>query len=180
MRVLVAGASGAIGRRLVPALAATGHQVTATTRSQRHTANLREAGADPVVVDGLDGVAVRETVALAAPEVVIHEMTAIPATSRVRHFDRVFAATNALRTRGLDHLLTAASAAGVSRVIAQSYTGWPNCRSGGPVKTEDDPLDANPPAEQRESLAAIRYLEDKVLSADDIGMTGIVLRYGSL
>ena len=162
----------------MPALTGAGHQVTATTRSEGNTASLREAGADPLVVDGLDGVAVDEAVARAAPEVVIHEMTAIPALSNVRHFDRVFSATNALRTRGIDHLLAAASAAGVTRMIAQSYAGWPNARTGGPVKTEDDPLDPQPPAEQRESLDAIRYLEDKVPGAD--GMTGIVLRYGSL
>ncbi len=178
MRVLVAGASGAIGGQLLPALTAAGHQVTATTRNQASTARLSALGAEPVVVDGLDGPAVTEAVAKAAPDVIIHEMTAIPASFGLRHFDRVFATTNELRTKGLDHLLAAASAAGVGRVIAQSYTGWPNLRSGGPVKTEDDPLDPEPPAEQRESMAAIRYLEQAVQAVE--GVTGLALRYGSL
>jgi 2-alkyl-3-oxoalkanoate reductase len=178
MRVLVAGASGAIGRMLVPALLADGHQVTATTRKPENTARLSAAGAAAVVVDGLDALAVGETVAKAEPDVVIHEMTAIPPAFGLRHFDRTFAATNELRTKGLDHLLAAAAAAGARRVIAQSYAGWPNARTGGLVKTEEDPLDPDPPAEQRASLEAIRYLERAVVEAS--GMTGIALRYGNL
>ncbi len=178
MRVLVAGASGAIGRMLVPALIADGHQVTATTRKPGNVAALSAAGAAAVVVDFLDALAVGEAVAKAEPEVVIHELTAIPASFGFRHFDRTFAATNELRTKGLDHLLAAAGAAGAQRVIAQSYAGWPNARTGGPVKTEDDPLDPDPPAEQRVSLEAIRYLERTVVRAS--GMTGLALRYGNL
>ncbi len=178
MRVLVAGASGAIGKQLVPALVAAGHQVTATTRNPRNTASLSAAGATPVVVDGLDALAVGEAVAKAEPEVIIHEMTAIPPSFGLRNFDRSFAVTNELRTKGLDHLLAAAAAASVGRVIAQSYAGWPNARTGGPVKTEDDPLDPDPPANQRASMKAIRYLEDAVTHA--AGITGIALRYGSL
>ncbi len=162
----------------MPALTEAGHQVTATTRSQRNVASLEAAGSTAVVVDGLDQLAVGEVVARAAPDVVVHEMTAIPAASSVRHFDRLFAATNELRTKGLDYLLAAASAAGVPRVVAQSYAGWPNARTGDTVKTEDDPLDPDPPAEQRESLGAIRYLEDTVLHAT--GVSGLALRYGSL
>ena len=178
MRVLVAGASGAIGRQLVPALIGAGHQVTATTRSPRNIAALSATGATPVVVDGLDALAVGEAVAKAEPDVIIHEMTAIPPSFGLRHFDRVFAATNELRTRGLDHLLAAAAASGVGRVIAQSYAGWPSAPTGGPVKTEEDPLDQDPPAGQRATIAAIRYLEDTVTSAS--GITGLALRYGSL
>jgi nucleoside-diphosphate-sugar epimerase len=174
----VAGASGAIGRQLVPALIAAGHQVTATTRSPGKTASLSAAGATPVVVDCLDAIAVGEAVAKAEPEVIIHELTAIPPSFGLRHFDRTFAVTNELRTKGLNHLLAAADAAGVRRVIAQSYAGWPNARIGGPVKTEEDPLDQDPPAEQRASIDAIRYLEDTVTSAS--GITGLALRYGSL
>jgi 2-alkyl-3-oxoalkanoate reductase len=177
MRVFVAGATGAVGRQLVPALISAGHQVTATTRSPAKLAGLRSAGARPVVVDGLDAMAVGEAVARAEPEVVLHEMTAIAGVPSLRHFDRSFAVTNELRTRGIDHLLAAATAAGVRRVIAQSYAGWPGARSGGPVKTEDDPLDPRPPAAQRESFAALRYLERAVLGAP---LEGIVLRYGSL
>jgi nucleoside-diphosphate-sugar epimerase len=177
MRVFVAGATGAVGQQLVPALVSSGHQVTATTRSPAKLAGLRSSGAAPVLVDGLDAMAVGEAVARAEPEVVIHEMTAIPGSIDLRHFDRTFAATNALRTRGIDHLLAAAVAAGVRRVIAQSYAGWPYSRSGGPVKTEEDELDSRPPDAQRETLAAIRYLEHAVLSAP---LEGIVLRYGNL
>jgi len=178
MRVFVAGATGAIGKQLVPALVVAGHQVTATTRYPRNTAGLSAAGASPVVVDGLDAVAVGEAVARAEPDVIIHEMTAIPPSFGTRNFDRTFAATNELRTRGLDHLLAAAAASGVRRVIAQSYAGWPNARTGGPVKTEDDSLDPDPPPGQRASIEAIRYLEDTVTHAD--GITGLALRYGSL
>lgn len=177
MRVLVVGASGAIGRQLVPQLLAAGHQVTATTRSPAKLDSLRSAGADAVVLDGLDGAAVGQVVASAEPEVVVHEMTAIPASVNVRAFDKTFAPTNRLRTEGLDHLLAAAVAQGVRRFIAQSYGGWPNARSGGPVKTEDDPLDPSPPQAQRASLDALRYLEHAVTSAP---LEGLALRYGNL
>src|SRR5215475_11145474 len=177
MRVFVAGAAGAIGQQLLPQLVAQGHQVTASTRSAAKAARLRELGAEPVVVDGLDAMAVGEAVARAEPEAVVHQMTSLAGGSDLRNFDKMFAVTNQLRTQGTDHLLAAAAAAGVRRFVAQSYTGWSNIREGGPVKTEDDPLDPNPPAEQRESLAAIRYVEQVVPAAAQ--MEGIVLRYGS-
>lgn len=177
MRVFVAGATGAVGRHLVPQLVAAGHQVTATTRSQGKLAGLRDAGAEPVVLDGLDAMAVGEAVARAEPEVIVHEMTAIPGDLDLRHFDRSFAVTNRLRSEGIDHLLAAASAASVRRVIAQSYAGWPGGRSGGPVKTEEDPLDPSQPAAQRESFRAIAHLERAVTSAP---LEGVVLRYGNL
>ena len=177
MRVFVAGAAGAIGQQLLPQLAAQGHQVTAATRSPVKVAMLRELGADPVVLDGLDPAAVGEAVARAEPEVVVHQMTSLAGGTSLRRFDQVFATTNRLRTEGTDHLLAAAAAAGTRRFIAQSYTGWTNARSGGPVKDEDDPLDPAPPAAQRESLAAIRHLERVVPAAAP--MQGIVLRYGS-
>ena len=177
MRVFVAGAAGAIGRQLLPQLAAQGHQVTAATRSPAKAGLLHELGADPVVLDGLDAAAVGEAVARAEPEVVVHQMSSLAGGSSLRRFDRVFATTNRLRTEGTDHLLAAAAAAGARRFIAQSYTGWPNARSGGPVKDEEDPLDPSPPAAQRESLAAIRHLERVVPAAAP--MQGIVLRYGS-
>ncbi len=123
MRVLVIGATGAIGRQLVPQLVAAGHQVSTTTRSPAKLDGLRAAGTDPLVLDGLDGAAVGEAVARAEPEVIVHEMTAIPARLNLRKFDRTFAATNQLRTVGIDHLLAAAAAQGVRRVIAQSYRG---------------------------------------------------------
>jgi nucleoside-diphosphate-sugar epimerase len=173
MRVFLAGATGAIGRRLVPLLVARDHQVTATTRSDEKLAELRRLGAEAVVMDGLDAVAVGEAVARAEPDAIIHQMTALAGKPDLKHFDRWFALTNALRTCGTEHLLAAASAAGVERLIAQSFTGWTNIREGGPVKTEDDPLDPHPAQAQSESLAAIRFLEQAVLEAP---LEGIVLR----
>lgn len=177
MRVLVVGATGAIGRQLIPQLVQAGHQVSATSRSPAKLDSLGAAGANPVLLDGLQAQAVGEVVAKAEPEVIVHEMTAIPASINLRKFEQTFAATNKLRTTGLDHLLAAAAAQGVRRLIAQSYGGWPNIRSGGPVKTEDDPLDPDPPATQRATLDAIRYLERAVTTAR---LEGLALRYGNL
>ena len=175
MRVFVTGATGALGRHLVPGLVAAGHEVTATTRTPDKVAQLREAGAEPVIVDGLDREAVITAVLGAAPEVIVHEMTALASLRSLRNFDREFAATNELRIRGTDNLLAAAAEAGTRRVIAQSYTGWPNERSGGPVKTEDDPLDPRPIRSTVQGLAAIRHVEEAVPAG---APEGIVLRYG--
>lgn len=177
MKVFVAGATGAVGRQLVPGLVAAGHQVTATSRSPDKLDGLRAAGADPVRLDGLDGAAVGEAVGRAGPEVIIHEMTALPQSLDLRHFDRTFAVTNELRTRGLDHLLAAAEQAGTRRVIAQSFAGWPTAGTDGQVTTEADPLDTHPPAAQRETFAAIRYLEQALADAQ---VEGVALRYGGL
>ena len=174
MHVYIAGGTGVVGRRLIPQLVARGHRVTATTRDPAKVAGARDAWArEAVVVDGLDSAAVGEAVAKAEPDAVVHQMTSLAGTLDPKHFDRSFAMTNRLRTEGLDHLLAAAQASGVRQVVAQSYTGWPNIRSGGWVKDEEDPLDPEPPKAQRESLAAIRYLEETVQKAD-----GTVLRYG--
>jgi nucleoside-diphosphate-sugar epimerase len=161
---------------LVPQLVAAGHSVVATTRSASKVGLLRELGAEAAVVDGLDAAGVGDAVARAEPEVVIHELTGLTGISDLKHFDRVFAETNRLRTEGIDHLLAAARATGARRFIAQSYTGWNNIREGGPVKTEADPLDPNPLAEQRASMAAIRHLERAVIGAP---LEGVVLRYGT-
>jgi nucleoside-diphosphate-sugar epimerase len=177
MRVFLAGGSGAIGRRLVPQLIARNHQVVATTRSPQKLDELRMAGAEGIVMNGLDADGVREAVARAKPDAIVHQMTALSGEPDLRHFDDWFATTNDLRTTGTDNLLAAAKDAGVKRFVAQSYTGWPNAREGGPVKTEDDPLDPEPAKEQTRSLAAIRYLETTVLNAP---VVGIVLRYGIL
>lgn len=176
MRIFLAGGTGAIGTRLVPQLLDRGHHVTATTRSATKLERLRQLGAKAVVMDGLDPVAVGEAVARAEPDAIIHQLTALAGKPDMKHFDRWFAATNALRTKGTEHLLNAASAAGVRRFIAQSFTGWTNIREGGPIKTEDDPLDPNPAKEQVETLGAIRFLERAVTEAP---LEGIVLRYGS-
>jgi nucleoside-diphosphate-sugar epimerase len=176
MRIFLAGGTGAVGKRLVPQLIAHGHEVTATTRSADKVDVLRALGARAVVVDGLDAVAVGEAVARAEPDAIIHQMTSLAGTPDMKHFDKWFATTNELRTRGTEHLLAAAQAAGVERFVAQSYTNWNNIREGGAVKTEDDPFDPNPPKYQSETLAAIRFLENAVLTAP---LEGIVLRYGN-
>jgi 2-alkyl-3-oxoalkanoate reductase len=176
MRIFLAGATGAVGRRLVPQLVARGHEVTATTRTAAKVDLLRDLGAEPVVVDGLDAVAVGEAVARAEPDVIVHQMTALTGAIDIKHFDKMFATTNELRTKGTDHLIAAATAAGVGRMVVQSYTNWTNIREGGPIKTEDDPLDPQPPAQQTQSLAAIRYQEKAVLDAP---LEGIALRYGN-
>jgi nucleoside-diphosphate-sugar epimerase len=176
MRVFVAGAAGAIGRRLVPELIAHGHRVIATTRSAGKLELLRGLGAEAVVMDGLDGAAVGEAVARAAPDVIVHQMTSLAARADLRHFDRWFSVTNALRTQGTQHLLAAARATGVRRFVAQSYTGWNNSRSGGSVKNEEDPFDARPAKAQVETAAAIQFLEKAVLEGP---VEGLVLRYGN-
>jgi nucleoside-diphosphate-sugar epimerase len=176
MRVFVTGATGALGQHLVPGLVAAGHEVTATTRTPGKAGQLRAAGAAPVVLDGLDRAAVLAAVQAAAPEVIVHQMTALADMRSLRNTDRVFAATNELRTRGTDNLLAAAAAAGTGRVIAQSYTGWTNERSGGPVKTENDPFDSRVLPSAARTLAAIKHVEQTVpLQVPE----GIVLRYGS-
>jgi nucleoside-diphosphate-sugar epimerase len=178
MRVFVAGGAGVIGRYLIPLLTADGHQVTATTRTPDKAARVRALGAQAAVVDGLDRAAVHDAVARAEPDVIIHQMTALSGTMDFRHFDRTFAVTNQLRTTGTDYLLEAGRAAGASRFIAQSFTGWPNIRAGSPVKTEEDRLDPAPPASMAESLRAIRHLETAVSAARS--PDGVVLRYGIL
>jgi nucleoside-diphosphate-sugar epimerase len=179
MRVLLAGATGAVGRRLLPLMVEAGHHVVATSRSAAAAQTLARAGAEPAVMDGLDAASVERVVRDARPEVIVHQMSALAAMgSNLRKFDADFALTNRLRTEGTDHLIAAAGAAGVKRLVVQSYTGWPNARSGGPVKTEDDPLDPTPTASSRRTLAGIRHLESTVTSAG--GIDGLVLRYGSL
>jgi nucleoside-diphosphate-sugar epimerase len=175
MRVFLAGAAGALGRRLVPQLVAGGHSVVATTRSQAKFDLLSQLGAEPIQLDGLDAAAVGAAVANAEPDAIVHQMTALAGKANLRRFDHTFATTNRLRTIGTDNLLAAAHATGVGRFVAQSFTGWPNERTGGPVKSETDPLDATPPKAQRETLAAIRYLERAVVNAP---LDGVVLRYG--
>jgi 2-alkyl-3-oxoalkanoate reductase len=178
MRVFVAGATGVIGRQLVPQLVEAGHEVVGSTRSSAKAGWLREAGATAAVMDPLDRAQVMTAVMRAEPDAVIHELTALRGQANLRRFDRSFGETNVLRTRGMEILLEAARAVGATRFLAQSYTGWPNAREGGPVKTEDDRLDPSPPKAMRESIAAIRYLEAAVPGAE--GPAGVVLRYGAL
>src|SRR6266851_3210435 len=175
MRVFVAGATGAMGKQLVPRLVAAGHEVVGMTRSESKRALLRELGAEPVMADALEPDQVAEAIARARPEVIVHQLTAIGSLD-LRHFDRDFALTNRLRIEGTDYLLSAGHAMGVRRFVAQSYGSWWYERTGGPVKSEEDPLDPSPAREMRASAAAIRHLEQAVLGAE--WTEGIVLRYG--
>ncbi|HEY1277739.1 MAG TPA: NAD(P)-dependent oxidoreductase [Thermoleophilaceae bacterium] len=176
MRVFVAGATGAIGRQLVPRLVAAGHDVTGMTRSESNRALLEELGAVPAVADALDPDQVAEAVGRARPDVIVHQLTAIGAID-MRHFDRSFTLTNRLRTEATDHLLSAGQAVGVRRFVAQGVASYgAYARTDGRVKSEEDPLETTPPREMRETLAAIRHLEQAVLGAS--WTEGIVLRYG--
>lgn len=174
MRIFLAGSTGALGRQLGPRLVEAGHDVVGTTRHPEKAAGLRAAGIEAVVLEGLDRTAVLEAVAKAEPEVVVHQMTALTEVADTRDFDRSFAQTNRLRAEGTDILLAAARAAGAHRFVAQSFAGWPAERVGGPVKTEEDPLD--PHSAAPETVAAMRHLEAAVTGSPR--PAGIVLRYG--
>jgi nucleoside-diphosphate-sugar epimerase len=177
MRVFVAGATGAIGKQLVPRLVARGHEVHGMTSSDAKQALVSDLGAVPVVADALDPHQVAEAVARARPEVIVHELTAIGSLD-MRHFDRDFALTNRLRTEGTDHLLSAGQAVGVRRFVAQGVAAYGMyARTDGPIKSEEDPLDPTPAREMRQTLAAVRHLEQAVLRAE--WTEGIVLRYGA-
>jgi nucleoside-diphosphate-sugar epimerase len=171
MRVFVAGGTGVIGRRLVPQLVARGHQVTATTTSAGKVGLLEQLGAEGIVMDGLDAASVGEAVAAARPDAIVNQMTALSVAHagkpNLRKADRFFATTNRLRSEGIDHLLAAAEATGVSHVVAQGHASMNGVRKGGWVKTEEDPL------EVVEGTKAINHLEDVVVRAG-----GAVLRYG--
>jgi len=174
MKIFVAGASGAIGRRLVPQLLERGHEVIGTFTSPMKAARLNAQGATPVSLDLLDPAAVRKAVLESKPDAIIHEATSLADLHDFKHFDRSFARTNALRTKGTDALLSAAREAGVGRFVAQSYANLRYAREGSWVKTEGDPLDATPVPAMRETAAAMRYLDETVRDAG-----GVALRYGN-
>ena len=179
MKVFVAGGTGVVGRRMVPQLVARGHEVTATTTSSSKFSVLEQLGARPVVMDGLDARSVKDAVAAAAPDAIVHQMTGISMTHGgkpdMKHMDRWFDTTNRLRTEGIDHLLAAAEAAGVPHVVAQGYASWNGLRQGSWVKTEEDPLDPHLGTSAQPVMAAVQYLEKRVSAAG-----GAVLRYGAL
>jgi nucleoside-diphosphate-sugar epimerase len=181
MRVFVAGATGALGSHLVPQLVAAGHEVTGMARSPARIDAVRALGARPVVADALDPDAVGRAVAEAEPEVIVHQLTALkgePGLREMRHPDRFGAPTNSLRREGVDHLLAAGRAVGIRRFVAQSIVAIGTyARTGGPVKTEDDPPDLDLPAKGRSGLDSLRYLEDAVCGID--WAEGIALRYGA-
>ena len=174
MRVFVVGASGAIGTRLVPQLIERDHEVIGSCRSVDKTEWLRALGAEAVLLDALDAGAVREAVAAAEPDAIVHQATALSDVRFSKNLDDSFAETNRLRTEGTDALLAAAREAGVARFVAQSFANFRYPPVGGTVKSEDDPLDPSPVAGMREIAAALRYLEQAVTDAG-----GIVLRYGA-
>jgi len=176
MKVFVAGASGAIGSRLVPALVENGHEVVGTTRTPAKSGWLQQLGAEPVVMDALDELVVKDAVAAAAPDVVVHELTAIPDAIDFRKLDQQFVQTNRLRTEGTDHLIQAARAAGVRRFVAQSFAAWAYARTGGQVKVETDPVETDPPPTVRRTHAGIMHVERALREATDL--EGIALRYG--
>jgi 2-alkyl-3-oxoalkanoate reductase len=173
VRVFVAGASGAIGSRLVTQLIDAGHEVIGTHSSPASAQRVRALGASPVALDLLDAPAVRKAVLASEPEAIVHQATALANLRFGRNLDRTFAQTNRLRSEGTDALLAAAREAGVQRFVAQSFASYRYAREGGPIKTEDDPLDPNPPANTEQAHAAMRHLEQAVTQAG-----GIALRYG--
>ncbi|XIA64682.1 NAD-dependent epimerase/dehydratase family protein [Bradyrhizobium sp. TZ2] len=177
MRILVAGATGAVGLRLVPQLIAAGHSVVGTTRTAAKAETIKRMGAEAAIADGLDAPGIRAVVIAAKPDVIIDQMTDLAAVTDLRHFDRAFATTNRLRTQGTDFLLAAAREAGVRRFIAQSFCGWTYGRSGESAKTEADAPNPDPPQELRPTLEALEYLESAVTGSTN--PEGIVLRYGS-
>jgi 2-alkyl-3-oxoalkanoate reductase len=181
MKVFVAGATGVLGRALVPQLVARGHEVVGMTRSASKQDLVRSLGARPVVTDALDADAVAQAVASAEPEVIVHQLTALSGPMSVRdarHPDRSFAATmtNRLRTEGTDHLLAAGRAVGARRFVAQGFAAFRFAHTGGPVQTEADPLDPNPPAPLRTAQEGYLYLEGAVTTIE--WGQGLVLRYG--
>jgi 2-alkyl-3-oxoalkanoate reductase len=173
MRVMVVGASGAIGTRLLPQLTDRGHEVIGTFRSPGNAERVRALGAHAVALDLLDPGAAARAVLETEPEAIIHQATALAGMRFSRSLDRSFAPTNRLRTEGTDALLAAARQVGVPRFIAQSFAPYRYIREGGMVKTEDDPLDPSPPAMMRETTAAMNHLDEAVTEAG-----GIALRYG--
>jgi nucleoside-diphosphate-sugar epimerase len=177
MKIIIAGATGALGRQLLPRLVERGHEVTGMTRSESKQQLVRDLGGRPVVADALDPESVAQAVAAAEPEAIVHQLTAIPHALDMRHFARDFAQTNRLRTEGTDHLLAAGRAVGARRFVAQSYAPAIYARAGGPVKSEDDPLDESPPDQVRATVDAIRHVERAVTGAS--WTEGVALRYGA-
>ncbi len=176
MKVFVTGGTGAIGKFLLPLLLDNKHEVVALTRSVTKAAELEDGGVAAVIVDPLDKPRLTAAVRRAEPDVIIHQLTALTNVGNFRKFDQEFALTNRFRTEVTDTLLAAARTIGTRRFIAQSYCGWPYAKKGNAVKTEEDPLDPNPPESFTKTLAAIRYLEDRVCTTTFL--EGLALRYG--
>jgi nucleoside-diphosphate-sugar epimerase len=178
MRVFVAGSTGAIGKCLVPYLIENGHDVVALVRTAQKSKALEAMGAKVALADALDKEELTAAITRAEPEVIIHQLTALAGAGNFKKFDEEFALTNRFRTEVTETMLAAARLAGTRRFIAQSFCGWPFAREGGPVKTEEAPLDTNPPASFRKTLTAIQSLENTVRSTVDL--EALALRYGIL
>jgi nucleoside-diphosphate-sugar epimerase len=176
MKIFVAGGTGAVGRFLLPQLIEKGHDVVALVRSSSKAGAVAAHGARTIVADALDREALTRAIREVEPEVIIHQLTALPGVADFKRFDEEFALTNRLRTEATDTMLAAARAVGARRFIVQSFCGWPFARAGGPVKTEEDPLDPDPPPDFGRTLAAIHHLEDAVRHAQDV--EALALRYG--
>jgi nucleoside-diphosphate-sugar epimerase len=175
MKVFIAGATGAVGSRLVPLFASAGHEVTGTSRSIEGVRSINVAGGHGVVMDGLDVDSIRRAVLEAQPDIIVHELTSLAGGMNLKKIDASFAVTNELRTRATDALLAAGKQVGTSRFIVQSFTGWTNEHAGARVKSELDPLDPKPAAASRQTLAAIAHAETVTVAAG-----GLALRYGPL
>lgn len=172
MKIFLAGGTGAMGKSLIPQLVSASHHVVATTRTADKNETLRALGAEPVIMDALE----MKAVIAAKPDAIVHQATSLGNVRNYRNFDKEFTLSNGLRTEGTKNLLEAARATGTRKFVAQSYSGWPNARTGGRIKMEEDALDSNPPKSMAQTLAAIRQLESMVLTAPDL--EGTVLRYG--
>lgn len=177
MRVFLAGATGAVGKALVPMLTANGHTIIGATRTQAKLSSLRSAGVEPVLADILDRDSIVKAVSSVQPDVIVHQCTSLTNLKDLKHWDDEFEMTNRLRTEGTDNLIAAALTAGTRRLVVQSFTGWPNERVGSRIKTEADALDPDPPKAMSRTLDAIRRMEEAVLRTQSI--TSVVLRYGS-
>jgi nucleoside-diphosphate-sugar epimerase len=177
MKIFVAGSTGAIGNLLVPLLVEGGHDVVGLARSPAKAKAVEAMGAKAALADAFDREALTTAVVKAEPEVVIHQLTALAGVLDFKRFDQAAALTNRMRTEVTDTLLAAARQVGARRFLAQSFCGWPFAREGGPVKTEEDPLDPDPPAGFSKTLAAIRYLEETVKRTTDL--QALALRYGA-
>lgn len=175
MRVFLAGASGAIGTPLLPRLLEAGHDVVALARSQERAAALRAAGAQPALADAREAEALHAAIVAARPDVVVNQLTALPAVIRPRHYAADLAATTALRRAAYPVVARAAAAAGARRVISQSVSFMLD-PSGPWVRDESAPLVRDPPPSTREAVASMHVLEDATL--DTPGIEGVVLRYG--
>jgi nucleoside-diphosphate-sugar epimerase len=177
MRVFVTGGTGAVGAFLLPHLVESGHEVIALIRTAQKAKAIEAIGVKIALADALNKEELTAAIRKAEPEVIIHQLTALAGTGNFKKFEEEFALTNRFRTEVTDVLMAAAREVGTHRFIAQSFCGWPFAREGGPVKTEDDPLDPNPPASFSKTLAAIRYLEDTMQRSADL--QAFALRYGT-